>query len=144
MPTNAYGASKAAATITASALSTNRTIKLIILRPFHVFGQGEAQTRFWPSLHKAALEGGNFNMTLGNQVRDFIPVSIVAHEFLRSLTDENLVPGKPEIRNIGTGKPQSLLDFATFWWKKWGAKGRLLPGQIPYRRNEAMRYIPEI
>lgn len=83
-------------------------------------------------------------MTLGKQVRDFVPVGIVAHEFLRYVSKTDLIPGKPEIRNVGTGKPQSLLDFTTFWWKKWGAEGELCPGRIPYLKNEIMRYVPQI
>ena len=47
-------------------------MRLSIHRIFQVFGEGEHETRFWPSLHRAAQAGDDFEMTLGEQVRDFI------------------------------------------------------------------------
>ncbi|MEI8283803.1 MAG: hypothetical protein WCG52_02325, partial [bacterium] len=48
------------------------------------------------------------------------------------------------VANIGTGHPQTIRSFAEHWWKKWDAKGKLLPGALPYRDNEVMRYVPEV
>jgi len=31
-----------------------------------------------------------------------------------------------------------------FWWKEWSATGKLLVGEVPYRKNEVMRYVPKI
>jgi UDP-glucose 4-epimerase len=50
----------------------------------------------------------------------------------------------PLVANIGTGHPQTILEFCQHWWKKWGATGNLLPGALPYRDNEVMRYVPEV
>jgi nucleoside-diphosphate-sugar epimerase len=144
-PTSAYAASKAAATMAALAFSMEESIELLVLRPFHVFGEeGEAGTRFWPSLRKAAQEGEDFAMTMGEQVRNFVPVQIVADTFVAALTRSDLQAGKPRIENVGTGKPQTLRAFAEFWWRQWNAKGRLKIGALPYRDNEVMRYVPEI
>jgi hypothetical protein len=38
----------------------------------------------------------------------------------------------------------TILEFAQRWWDKWDAIGRLMPGAIPYRPNEVMRYVPEL
>jgi len=56
----------------------------------------------------------------------------------------NQASPQPLIANVGAGKPQTLLEFAGHWWNEWGATGKLLPGALPYRPNEAMRYVPEI
>jgi len=141
-PTGSYHASKAAATMAASGLAVERGLEMSLLRPFHVFGEGEAATRFWPALRAAAFAGKNFPMTKGEQVRDFVPVEQVAAAFVSSLARTDLRPGKPRIENLGTGRPQTLLTFAEHWWKVWQAKGRLLPGALPYRENEVMRYAP--
>ena len=143
-PTGPYHASKAAATMAALGLARTGNLHLIILRPFHVYGEGEESHRFWPSLRAAALAGRDFPMTLGEQVRDFIPVEDVAQTFLRFLEKEPPAPGIPEIHNVGSGWPQTLREFAEFWWKKWGATGKLKFGEIPYREGEVMRYVPEI
>jgi hypothetical protein len=50
----------------------------------------------------------------------------------------------PVVANIGTGQPQTIRQFAEHWWKEWGATGKLLPGALPYRDNEVMRYVPEV
>jgi len=143
-PANAYAASKAAATMTALAFAVEKQIELIVLRPFHVFGEGQHESNFWPSLRKAALAGEDFPMTAGEQVRDFVPVETVADVFAGALTRADLRAGEPKIENVGTGKPQTLRGFAEFWWKQWNAKGKLEIGALPYRANEVMRYVPQM
>jgi UDP-glucose 4-epimerase len=141
-PTGPYHASKAAATMAAVALAVERGLELALLRPFHVYGEGEAVPRFWPALRQAALAGEDFPMTLGEQVRVFTPVEQVAAAFVAAVTRTDIQPGKPVIENLGRGQPQTLLAFAEHWWRVWGATGRLLPGRLPYRANEIMRYVP--
>lgn len=148
LPTGAYHASKAAATMAGIALSVEQELNLSILRPFHVYGEGEGPDRFWPALRKAALAGEDFPMTLGEQIRDFIPVEDVVSQFLQE-TERMVNPERnqePRIRiaNVGTGRPQTLREFAEYWWKHWNAKGKLLLGSVPYRDNEVMRYVPEV
>jgi nucleoside-diphosphate-sugar epimerase len=128
----------------ALALAAESNVELIILRPFHVFGEGQHESNFWPSLKAAARSGEDFSMTLGEQVRDFVPVETVAASFVSALTRTDLKPGQPKIENLGTGQPQTLRAFAEHWWSEWRAKGRLLPGVLPYRDNEVMRYVPLI
>ncbi len=142
-PTGAYHSSKAAATMAAIGLTIDRNIETIILRPFHVFGEGEAESRFWPALRRAALSGQDFYMSGGAQIRDFIPVESVAETIVSSL-GEHLTPGVPKIINVGTGVPQSLKQFAEEWWVRWNASGHLKTGVLPYRANEVMRYVPQI
>lgn len=143
-PVNAYGASKAAATLAAMAYAREKNIELAVLRLFHIYGDGEGSNRFWPALKKAALDGVDFPMTMGEQIRDFMSVEQVAEKFLSYATSIPLEPGNPTIKNIGTGKPQSLLNFAEMCWTNFEAKGKILPGNIPYRKNEVMRYVPKI
>jgi len=143
-PTGPYHASKAAATLAAYALAIEQNLEMMILRPFHVYGEGEAEHRFWPALRRAAFAGEDFPMTPGGQVRDFIPVRDLARAFLNALDEKEISRGEPIIENIGTGKATTLLHFAASWWKQWNAAGRLLPGALAYRRNEVMNYIPEI
>ena len=143
-PTNAYAASKAAATMAALALAAEQKIEMLVLRPFHIFGDGQHESNFWPSLRKSALAGGDFPMTAGEQVRDFVPVETVAEKFAAALARTDLCAGEPKVENVGTGKPQTLRGFAEYWWKQWNAKGKLEIGALPYRANEVMRYVPQL
>lgn len=143
-PVDVYGASKAAASITATTFSRMNNLELAVLRPFHVFGDGENQKRLWPSLKKAALNGKDFPMTLGEQIRDFTPVELVAEKFIFFATQAKLKKGIPQVHNLGTGKPMTVKKFTEYHWDKLGAKGSLKPGKIPYRKNEVMRYVPLI
>ncbi|HZF02489.1 MAG TPA: NAD(P)-dependent oxidoreductase [Methylomirabilota bacterium] len=143
-PTNAYAASKAAATMAALALAAETKIELIILRPFDVYGEGQHESKFWPSLRKAAVAGEDFAMTAGEQIRDFIPVEKVADIFIASLVRNDLRPGEPKIENIGSGIAQNLRSFAEGQWTLMSAKGRLKIGARPYRPGEVMRYVPVV
>ena len=143
-PIGAYGASKAAASIAAMGLGIDRKLELAILRPFHIFGDGQNETSFWPSLRRAAMRGEDFPMTLGEQVRNFMPVENVAAQFLFCATCKEIVAAQPLLRNIGSGQTTTLRAFAERWWRLWGATGALRPGAIPYRSNEVMRYVPKI
>lgn len=143
-PIMTYPTSKAAASIAFYGWAVERKWCLQILRIFQVFGEGEMETRLWPSLRRAALAGEDYPMTLGEQVRDFISVDQVAAAFLKTLSFDGVESGEPLFKNVGTGKPQTVLEFAQYWWKRWGAKGKLLPGAIPYRDNEVMRFVPEV
>lgn len=141
-PNMSYATSKAAASLAFQGFARETGVQLKLLRLFHVFGEGEQAGRLWPSLRKAALEGADFPMSPGGQVRDFVPVDMAAARFLAHLDFVGSEPGLPTIHHVGSGQPQSVLQFAEYWWKQWGAKGRLLPGAIPYRPNEMMRLVP--
>ncbi len=142
LPTGPYHSSKAAASMAALGFAVSHQREIVILRPFHVYGEGEPEGRFWPSLRKAALEGKNFKMTDGKQVRDFISVHEVANKFILSLESKKPKPGNPIIENIGTGKPKTLLEFAQNEWCRFDAEGVLLPGTVSMRPNEILRYVP--
>lgn len=141
-PTNSYAASKAAASIALCQWADEHQLSLEVLRVFHVYGEGEAKTRFWPTLRRAAFSGEDFPMTTGEQIRDFIPVEKVASLFLKRSVNHDLDSCHSRIYNVGTGEPCSLISFAQHWWAKWNARGDLLPGSVPYRGNECMRYVP--
>ena len=148
-PTTPYAASKAAATMAAMALAHEHQLYVVIARPFHVYGAGESGHRFWPSLRQAAFAGEDFPMTLGEQIRDFIPVEEVATCFLDEASQLSSISDAqsftwPRIVNIGSGHPQTLRQFAERWWKQWNAQGNLLLGSIPYRNQELMKCVPEI
>ena len=143
-PTLSYPASKAASSIVFFQFAVSYNIRLSYHRVFHVYGDGEAEVRLWPSLRHAALTGIDLAMTLGEQVRDFVPVEDVATELLDACELTGVKDGEPLFRNLGSGRPQSIRKFALFWWRHWRAQGDLRFGAIPYREGEVMRYVPQL
>lgn len=143
-PTLTYPISKAAATTSCLGLARYLNLRMQVLRIFQVYGEGEAGTRFWPSLRQAATEGRDFPMSAGLQVRDFVRVEDVARTFLDALDFAGVEAGRPQIRNVGTGRAQSLLEFAQHWWKTWGATGRLQPGEMGLRPGELPRLVANV
>lgn len=144
LPNMSYPISKAAASAAFTGFAAENSVKLLILRLFQVYGEGEQESRFWPSLRQAALSGENFAMSPGEQVRDFINVEEVARSLVENLGLENIKLGVAKIQNIGSGKAQTLKEFAEWWWEFWGARGCLLVGAMPYRKNELMHLVPMI
>lgn len=142
-PLNAYAASKAAATMALHAITASHGIRAVTLRPCVVFGDGEPAYRLWPSLRRAAFAGEDFPMTTGQQVRDFMPVESLATQLCLAIERRDLLRGQMLVENVGSGNPQSVLDFATSWWNHWGGSGRLLPGRLPARESECLRMVPE-
>ena len=143
-PVGAYASSKAAGFMAAHSFARDRGVVMAYLRLFHSFGEGQHPDAFWPSLRVAGLSGADYRMTPGQQVRDFTAVADVARTFLDVCINHPLPPGLPEVHNVGSGQPTTLLAFAERWWREWGAKGRLLPGALPYRKGEVMRFVPEL
>ena len=143
-PFGPYASSKAAATILLTGMARDSGVEAAVLRPFHVYGEGEDGSRLWPSLKASAEKKFDFPMTKGEQIRDMVPVDIVADSFLAVATRRELKPGEPEVHNVGTGVPMSVLAFASYWWSRWNASGKLIPGALSYRPDEVMRCVPEL
>lgn len=143
-PTDIYASSKAAGFMALYTLAVTKGVQLSYHRIFSAFGEGQFAKNFWPALRCAALAGEDLPMTHGEQIRDFIAVELVAQRLLHACADPSLQPGAPQVKNLGSGKPQSLREFAEYWWQHWNASGQLIFGAIPYRDHEVMRYVPEV
>jgi nucleoside-diphosphate-sugar epimerase len=143
-PAEAYGLSKAQASEACINFAKGKGLKLQVLRIFQAYGDGENESRFWPSLKKAALNGYDFPMSSGEQIRDFIHVSKVCDEFLNALSDKTVKYGEPTVRNIAEGEGKSVIDFASLWWDKFQAKGQLMPGLVKLRPGEIGRIVADI
>ena len=123
-PTDHYGASKAAFTLGLHSLKQSYNGDFRVLRPFHIYGEGQFEKNFWPQLRKAALSGKDFEMTKGEQIRDYMHVSKVADLILGELLQDT-IDSCFEIKNLGSGSPTTIKDFALEQWGLLGAKGKL-------------------
>lgn len=140
-PNNNYSISKAASSIVFLGMAQELQIQMKLLRIFQVYGEGEQESRLWPSLKRAARTGSDFHMTKGEQIRDFIPVERVAELLTGALTEFGACTHGSEVKHIATGVPQKTIDFVNYWWAKFGATGKIVTGTFPYRDGEMMRIV---
>lgn len=143
-PTDIYSASKAASFIAFNTLTMIESVEIIYLRLSSVYGEGQHKDNFWSSLKKAAVNGEDFYMTKGEQIRDFISVSDVAIYLEKCCLRNDTKIGHMLVENLASGEPITLKEFSEFWWKKWKASGKIHYGAIKYRKNEVMKYLPKI
>ena len=143
-PNLSYPTSKAAASLAFEGFAREHNVFLKVMRLYQIYGEGEADFRFWPSLRRAALAGEDFHMSAGEQVRDFVHVEEVARQLLDATGFEGETAGVPRVVPVATGHARSLADFARQWWEHWGATGTLRLGAVPYRRNELMKLVPKM
>jgi UDP-glucose 4-epimerase len=142
-PTGAYAASKAAGGVLLRTIAEEQKLRFSYVRLFSVYGVGQQESNLWPMIRRAALAGDDLPLTPGEQVRDFIAVENVAERLLALAGDESVECGTPRICNLGSGRPQSVRQFAEHWWREFGARGQLLLGSLPYRNDEVMRYVAQ-
>jgi len=143
-PTNDYATSKAMSFLAFRQFALNKGVSLSYQRIFHAFGEGEPENRLWPSIKNAALEGKDLDITLGEQIRDFVPVEDVAKKLIQATTAIIESDSAIVVENVGSGSPQSIVQFAKYWWGYWGAVGSLKTGRLTYRAHEVMRFVPEL
>jgi UDP-glucose 4-epimerase len=143
-PINAYGASKAAAFQLLRVYAIEHQLELVYGRIFTAYGEGQYEGNFWPSLYRAAKSGGNFPMTSGRQVTDFIPVVAVADHLLNACLRTDVSVDLPLIVNIGSGVAISLRAFAEAEWERLGAVGKLLTGFLVDRPHQIDRCVPDL
>ena len=141
-PLNSYSLSKSLASLTFTQWAHENNVSLEILRIFHVFGEGELTSRFWPSLVKAAKNGEDFPMSYGEQIRDFQSVELVSKCFLNRAVKMYSEEASCNIFNLNSRNHMSLREFAEREWKKHGATGKLIFGKYSYRSGESMRLLP--
>ncbi|MBZ5604305.1 MAG: SDR family NAD(P)-dependent oxidoreductase [Acidobacteriia bacterium] len=126
LPVSAYGASQAATTVLLSALQSQLSFLVITLRFAAVYGPGRSEEFFLPALIVRCLEGGEFEMTSGDQPWDLLYVDD-AVDALLCAAEAPAASG--EIVNIGSGCAYTLREVAERAVAKIGS-GRLRIGAI--------------
>lgn len=99
-PDSLRGAARAASSLLALAGGRHLGLETVLVRPFSVYGPGEAQHRFIPSAIRCTVTGEELPLTAGEIRRDFVHVNDVVAACLRAA----VVPGiAGEAFNIGSG-----------------------------------------
>lgn len=136
-PNNPYGYAKDALRQQLEYLKSTRPFNLTWGRLFYMYGEGQPSTSLYPKLKEAVLRGDKiFNMSGGEQLRDYLPVEEVA----RQIVELALAQRDIGAINICSGQPISVRRLAEQWLtaKNWEIELNL--GYYPYPDYEPMAF----
>jgi nucleoside-diphosphate-sugar epimerase len=115
---DAYGASKAGATLWCRAIAASRKLPTVTLRLFSPFGPWDDPVRLIPAAARAFLEGRSPRLASPSGARDFVFIDDVVDACLLSAT----VPAAAgEIINVGSGRQATAGEVVEIL-------SRLIPG----------------
>jgi dTDP-6-deoxy-L-talose 4-dehydrogenase (NAD+) len=136
-PQNPYALAKDALRRFLQQLQGSCPFTLRWIRLFYMYGKGQNPTSIFSQLEAAIQDGTTvFNMSGGDQVRDYLPVETVAR-YIAAIATQQKVTG---IINCCSGKPVSLKDLVTQYVKERNATVTLNLGYYPYTDYEPMRF----
>ncbi|MFN9999010.1 MAG: NAD-dependent epimerase/dehydratase family protein [bacterium] len=107
------------------------------VRLFYMYGKGQHPRSVIPQLEEAILRGDkSFNMSGGEQLRDYLPVTKVA-QYLVKIAEQNLVVG---VINCCSGQPIAIKTLVKDYAESLGSKIELNLGYYPYTDYEPMAF----
>jgi nucleoside-diphosphate-sugar epimerase len=136
-PTNPYALAKDTLRKSLQELQIQRTFNLKWVRLFYMYGKGQSPNSLFSQLDKAIAQHDEvFNMSGGEQVRDFLPVEKVA-EYIVKIALQNKVTG---IINCCSGRPLKVIDLVQSYLVKKNKNIQLNRGYYPYLDYEPMAF----
>jgi len=137
MPVLAYAIAKDSLRRFLELLSIKNNFALIWLRYFYMHGSGQNPKAFLAQLDNAIAQNETvFNMSSGQQLRDYMPVEQVV-ELTSRLATQTSATG---IFNICSGKPISILELAEQKIRESHSQIKLNLGYYPYPKYEPMAF----
>ncbi len=136
-PNTPYGIAKDLLRRELFEIQLRQNFELTWARIFYPYGDGQSEMSIYSQLRAAMLNGDQqFKMGSGKQILDFISVDKVASTLV-FLTTRCAGVG---LVNIGSGEPQSVLDFVQFQIHALGAQLEPLVGALPDRNFESQSF----
>lgn len=119
------------------AIHATRAFALCWARLFYMFGAGQSPQSLYAQLAAAVARGDRvFDMSGGQQLRDFLPVAEVADAIVRlALSGQDC-----GTVNICSGRPVSVRELVGNWLAENGWSIELNLGHYPYPDYEAMEF----
>jgi nucleoside-diphosphate-sugar epimerase len=111
-PNSQYAVMKAAATHYCNFIGKSQNRPIVTVRPFHIYGPYEQQSRFIPKLLTKLFDNELPNLVSPNIARDMLYVDDAIDLFITIATNEPIVG---DIYNMGSGQQstiQSIVDVA--------------------------------
>lgn len=137
LPANPYGFAKNSLRKQLEFFQSSNPFKLTWSRLFYMYGEGQPKTSLYSQLRDAVMRGEKvFNMSPGEQLRDYLPVSEVA----RIVVDLAMLKKELGIVNICSGKPISIRKLVESWLLENNWDIQLNLGFYPYADYEHMAF----
>ena len=136
-PMNPYGIAKNELRKEIEKLKLTCSFKFIWPRLFYTFGKEQAKTSIYSQLQQSVIDGKTvFDMSGGNQIRDYLPIEIIVKKLLSLLALKKDIG----IVNVCSGHPKSLKDIVEEWkaLNDWNIELNL--GYYPYPDYEPMEF----
>ena len=109
-----------------------------ILRLFNFYGENMPENFFIPQIISALERNENFEMTKGEQERDFLYVEDIIQALILAAKNSN---SHRNIFNVCSGEGIALKQLAEEISQNMPNKGKVSYGAIPYRQNEIWEMI---
>jgi len=141
-PVSAYSLSKVCASYLGEFFYRTYSLPVTTLRPSIAYGPKQGTEMFLPAIINAILKKQKFDMTQGNQTRDFIFITDLVDAILKTPVNSSKVAGK--IINLGSGNSVTLRELITIIENLSNLNAIANFGVLDYRANEIMQYSTEI
>lgn len=136
-PSNPYGYAKDGLRRQLEYLQGEMVFSLVWARLFYLYGEGQSESSLFGQLKRAIHRGEKvFNMSGGEQLRDYLEASIAAQKIV-SLALESR---KSSTVNVCSGQPISVRRLVEGWIKDNGWSIELNFGHYPYPTHEPMAF----
>lgn len=138
IPVSPYSASKVATTYFCQMIHKSMGLPILTLRPFLTYGPNQDDDMFVPALIQHCLKKKDFQMTAGDQTREFNYVGDIVNAYLLAATNPNAIG---ELINIGNGIEYSIKEVAEKIVNMMGNPIHLLIGALPKRAGETNHFF---
>ncbi|XWW47598.1 NAD(P)-dependent oxidoreductase [Fibrella sp. USSR17] len=136
-PANPYALAKDSLRRFLQTLQTEHAFDLKWARLFYLYGPGQSPHSILPLLERAVAAGETqFNMSGGEQLRDYLPVETVA-TYLTQIMEQNRVTG---VINCCSGQPISVRRLVEEHVQRLNARITLKLGHYPYPDYEPIAF----
>jgi dTDP-6-deoxy-L-talose 4-dehydrogenase (NAD+) len=136
-PVTVYGLAKDTLRKYVEILQIKYQFNMKWLRLFYPYGQGQGKKSLWTQLEEAIInKQEQFNMSWGEQLRDYLPVSCVA-EYISEIALQNKQGG---IINCCSGKPVSIRSFVERFFEERKYNIKLNRGFYSYPEYEPFAF----
>ena len=136
-PTTAYGLAKDTLRKALELFVINRNVSFKWLRLFYMYGRGQNPKSLLAQLEAAANRGeASFNMSKGEQLRDYLPITDVAANIVQAALQQRVTG----IINCCSGQPVSVRAFVEQFMQQQHYQLTLNLGYYPYPDYEPLAF----
>jgi len=136
-PCTQYGQAKNALRLHLEDWRSKTPFQLAWLRLFYLYGTGQSKNSLYSLLTDAIRRGDTgFDMSGGEQVRDFLPIQAAAH----IITDIALLPIDVGVVNVCSGVPITVREITEMWIREKNSSITMNLGRLPYPEIEPVSF----